>query len=506
MEKIGKILFSRTTGFVLAIAFQVIFLVGCIEWLAHYFMWARIGFRVLSGFVVFVVVNRKQDPAYQLAWCVLILFFPILGGLFYLFFGARKIPDELQCTDRNAVNKALEVITIQKEVITALKKESESAFFQFQYVYRNAHFPVFQHTKTVYFKSGEEMLEVMQEQLKLAKKTIFMEYFILEEGKMWDSILKILESKVKEGVDVRVIYDDAGCLATLKKGYDKILKSKGIQCEIFNPMKARLWIRMNYRDHRKITIIDNNVAFTGGINLADEYINQKERVGYWKDTAMMFIGDAVFSFTLLFAQMWNYLSDSPLMEYDFLEHTEPKDGYVQPFGDSPTDKENIGMALHQKMIHLAKRTVMIATPYLIISHEMKQTLCMAAKSGVEVKIVVPHVPDRWVVHMMTRGNYKTLIESGVHIYEYIPGFLHSKMMLVDDEIALCGTINMDYRSYYLHYENAVLLYKCSSLRAMREDFDAMIENSQRIDENDCNNIPFVVRVFHAILNLFSPLM
>lgn len=490
----------------MAILIQGLLLVFFIGMLYVHLNWVRIGLRVLSVLVVFIIINREQDPAYQLVWCILILFFPSMGGLFYLFFGARKIPEELQCTDKNAANKAMDTITMQKDVFTSLKSENEAAFFQFQYVNRNAHYPVYDCTEVTYFKNGEEMFEALLQELKLAQKTIYMEYFIIEEGTMWDSILMVLESKVKQGVDVRLIYDDAGCLATLKKGYEKELRKKGIHCEVFNPMKKHLRIRMNHRDHRKMTIIDNHVAFTGGINLADEYINQKNRYGYWKDTAIMLRGDAVFSFTLLFTQMWNFLSQNPINEYCFPKVSERKDGYVQPFGDSPTDKEEIGKALHQKMIQLARKAVFIATPYLIISHEMKQTLCMAAKSGIEVKIIVPHVPDRWIVHMMTRGNYRTLIEAGVKIYEYLPGFLHSKMILVDNEIALCGTINMDYRSYYLHYENAVLLYRCSALKKMKDDFDAMIEESQWIDENDCNNVSLIIQVFHAVLNLFSPLM
>ena len=310
------------------------------------------------------------------------------------------------------------------------------------------------------------MFPVLVKELEQAEHYIYIEYFIINDGVMWRTILDILEQKVAQGVDVRLIYDGFGCLTTLPYKYDKFLREKGIQCKVFNPFRPVLNIIQNNRDHRKICVIDGKTGFTGGINLADEYINQKERFGHWKDTAVMLKGDAVWSMTMMFLHMWNVVNgiQTPI---DYAAHSphayHPEEfegsGFVQPFTDTPLDGETLGENVYLNIINRAKRYVYICTPYLIIDNEMMTALCLAAKSGVDVRIMTPGVPDKKMVFLLTQSYYAQLIEAGVKIYEYQPGFLHAKSFVCDDEIAVVGTINLDYRSLYLHFEDGVWIYK-----------------------------------------------
>ena len=338
-----------------------------------------------------------------------------------------------------------------------------------------------------------------------------MEYFIIDEGVMWNSILEILEEKAKEGVDVRVIYDDMGCIRTLPKKYYKILESKGIKAIAFNKFVPLLSVVMNNRDHRKITVIDGEVGFIGGINLADEYINEKVRFGHWKDASMVMEGQAVWNLTVMFLQLWNFNKEKAEDYEKFraiksYETNIESDGYVQPYGDSPLDGETVGEYVYLNIINKARDYVYINTPYLIIDNELVTALTLAAKSGVDVRIVTPHIEDKWYVHMVTRAYYTQLIECGVKIYEYVPGFIHSKTFVCDDEIGVVGTINMDYRSLYLHFECGVWLYKTKSVFEIKEDFLKTLEVCENITLDQCKNIKWSNRVLRAILRVFAPLM
>ena len=351
----------------------------------------------------------------------------------------------------------------------------------------------------------------MLEELEKAEHYIFLEYFIIEEGQMWDPILEILRRKAAQGVDVRVLYDDLGCIFKLPDGYDKLLESYGIRACVFNPFIPVLNLRMNNRDHRKICVIDGHTGFTGGINLADEYINVRELHGHWKDTAIMLKGDAVWSLTVMFLTMWDFVkgekSDYELYRPQIHQNVQyPHDGLVQPFTDNPLDNEPVGENVYLNMINRAQRYVYITTPYLIISNEMMTALTNAAKSGVDVRIITPHVPDKWYVHMVSQAHYSQLIEAGVRIFEYTPGFIHAKSFVADDLYAVVGTINLDYRSLYLHFECATWLYRCSCIAAIYEDFKHTQEVSQEITLADCRAVPFRKRLLRNVLKVFAPLM
>ena len=357
------------------------------------------------------------------------------------------------------------------------------------------------------------MFPVLVRELEQAKHYIYIEYFIINDGVMWQTILSILERKVKEGVDVRLIYDDFGCLTTLPHKYEDILRAKGIRCQVFNRFRPILNIIQNNRDHRKICVIDGHTGFTGGINLADEYINQKERFGHWKDTAVMLKGEAVWNMTAMFLDMWTVITGSKELWHfeDYLPHRHhpeefESDGFVQPFCDTPLDKEVVGENVYLNIINRAKRYVYICTPYLIIDNELMTALCLAAKSGVDVKIMTPGIPDKKMVFLLTQSYYEQLVSAGVEIYEYQPGFLHAKSFVCDDEVGVVGTINLDYRSLYLHFEDGVWMYRNKVVGDIRKDFEETLEYCHTIDLDFCKNRGLVTRGIQSIMRVFAPLL
>jgi cardiolipin synthase len=349
------------------------------------------------------------------------------------------------------------------------------------------------------------------EALREAKEYIFIEFFIIEPGIMWNSVLEILREKVSQGVLVRVMYDDVGCVSTLPTNYDKKLREMGIECCVFNRIYPIVSILMNNRDHRKVLVCDGKVGFTGGVNLADEYINEKERFGYWKDTGVRVYGDAVWNFVVMFLENWHYMNRTieDFSQYLPKESVKPsvwKDGFVQPYADSPLDAENVGETIYFNMINKAKRYVYICTPYLLIDNEMIVTLCTAAKSGIDVRIIMPGVPDKKIVYAMAQASYQRLIENGVKIYQFIPGFLHAKMFVCDDEVATVGSVNMDYRSFYLHFENGLFFYKSHAVKDVYNDFMDMLDQSEEITLDFCMKRNWFTRMFLGVMNIFSPLL
>ena len=350
----------------------------------------------LSIIIVFIIINNKSNPSYKIAWIVPVMIFPIFGGLFYLLYGGNKLStrEKLKMVIQN-----IEMTNSLKQDDEIIKKIGDKSIYaknQSEYILNYAKCPVYNNTETTYFKIGEEKFEALLRELKKAEKFIFLEYFIIQEGKMFNSILEILEEKAKQGVDVRLIYDDVGCIVTLPHNYKNTLEAKGIKCRVFNPIKPFFTRRLNNRDHRKIVVIDGDVGFTGGINLADEYINEYEKHGYWKDAGIMLKGDAVWNLTVMFLSMWDYIDNK---EEDYIKFKPSKNkyynskGYVQPFDDSPLINEPIGETVYLNLINKAKDYIYINTPYLIIDNEMATALKIAAKSGVDIKIVTPYIPD-----------------------------------------------------------------------------------------------------------------
>ena len=463
----------------------------------------------LSIIIVFIIINNKSNPSYKIAWIVPVMIFPIFGGIFYLLYGGNKLStrEKLKMVIQN-----IEMINSLKQDDEIIKKIGDKSIYaknQSEYILNYAKCPVYNNTETTYFKIGEEKFEALLRELKKAEKFIFLEYFIIQEGKMFNSILEILEEKAKQGVDVRLIYDDVGCIVTLPHNYKNTLEAKGIKCRVFNPIKPFFTRRLNNRDHRKIVVIDGDVGFTGGINLADEYINEYEKHGYWKDAGIMLKGDAVWNLTVMFLSMWDYIDNK---EEDYIKFKPSKNkyynskGYVQPFDDSPLINEPIGETVYLNLINKAKDYIYINTPYLIIDNEMATALKIAAKSGVDIKIVTPYIPDKKFVHAVTKSYYESFIKDGIEIYEFTPGFMHAKTFVVDDEYGVVGSINLDFRSLYLHYECGVWLYKTESIKSMKDDYLETLKRCHKVTMEECKNTSSIRKVLRLIIRMFAPLL
>ncbi|HWQ72866.1 MAG TPA: cardiolipin synthase [Desulfitobacteriaceae bacterium] len=509
MKQIYKVRISRTFFFTSFLVIQLLLIIIFILKFNRYFA-AFYGFSIfLSLAAVLWIINNNSNPIYKIAWIVPIMLFPIFGGLFYLFFGGNQMRRKKKDKRNSVQTQTLESLILNEETIDLLEKENPNAARQARYIQKSANYPLYLNNGAEYLSSGEQKFEKLKDQLAKAEKFIFLEYFIIEEGLMWNGILDILKEKAAKGLDVRVLYDGAGCLETLPLNYDSKLGEYGIKSRVFNPMIPVLSTRLNNRDHRKIAVIDGTTGFIGGINLADEYINKIEKYGHWKDAAVMLSGRAVWSLTVMFLSMWNYtkgLADNPAAyrRDDFIQ--KEADGYIQPFADSPLDNESISEAVYLNMIYNAKKNIYITTPYLIIDNEMVTALSTAAKSGVDVRIITPYYGDKFFVHEATQSYFPVLIESGVKILEYTPGFIHSKTLVVDDEFGVVGTINMDYRSFYLHFECGVWMYRCSCLSDIIRDFEEMIRICKEVTLENIKTTSWIQTLFRSVLRMFAPLM
>ncbi|MBC8570824.1 cardiolipin synthase [Zongyangia hominis] len=507
LRKVSKFLSSRLFLFALLIVVQFLFLVFSVFYLSRGQVFLYTALELCSVIAVIWIVGKADNPSYKLAWAIPILLFPLFGGLFYLFLGnhrvGKKLSDRLEFFERAGYQQ----VEKNEAVFSKLKSTSKHLSRQAEYIGSIAAYPVWQGTTSTYFSIGEEMFEALKTQLERAEKFIFMEYFIVESGVMFDSILAILRRKASEGVEVRFIYDDLGSISTLPSHYYRQLKGYGIKACVFNPFTPVLSPAINYRDHRKICVVDGNVGFTGGINLADEYINAIVKHGHWKDSGVMIEGQAVWNLTMMFLQIWNFTTG----ESDDYEQYRPvkvkeDDGFIQPFGDVPLDRNNISEYAYMQIINGSYRYVYIMTPYLIIDNEMSTALIMAAQSGVDVRIITPHIADKWYVHLVTQANYPRLIKNGIKIYEYTPGFVHAKNFVADDEVAIVGTANMDFRSFYLHFECGCAFFRNSAVQDVKRDFLETLRLCQPITLEECKKQNPFKTLLQALLKMFAPLM
>lgn len=507
MHRLIKILTSRIITFALLIIVQVAILFLEISRFLDYPKVATT-FNILAIIFVIYIINKYEDPSYTTAWCVLILVSPVIGVVLYILCAGRKMPKKLSRGTTQVNARMANLLQQDESILEELKKDDHNVYRTFNYGLNTSKFPIYKNTKSTYFDSGEDFYPTLLEELKKAEHFIFLEFFIIDYGEMWDSILAILVQKVKEGVKVKLIYDDFGCSTTIPQHYDRTLTKLGIETYRFNKMRPALIIKMNNRDHRKIIVIDNKVAFTGGVNIADEYINKIDRFGYWRDSAIMLKGEAVWSFTVMFLGMYSYLKNDPDIDYESYHLSCDKYdeiGYYQPFSDTPTDDVDMGLSLHLHMVSEAKKYVYIETPYLILNNDMQTALILAAKSGIDVRILVPHIPDKKYVYGITQSNYPPLLLAGVKIYEFTPGFNHSKNIVVDDCIGLVGTVNTDYRSYYLHFEDGVLMHDTSEILKMKDGFLKAIEKSHEVTYEETQRVILWKRLWRAVLKLMAPL-
>ena len=507
-KKILRILFGRTVVVVGLLLLQCVLLFSRLYDILREIPLLFGGVEVFTAAMLLHVLNCRDNPSFKLTWCILIAVLPVFGTLLYFFIrfdvGHRMTKKLVE----DSIRSCQPWIPEQRELKEAIRREDPALFNLTRYMERCGNFPVYGNTEVRYFPLGEDMFQEMLRQLETAKRFIFLEYFSVAPGYLWDSLLEVLTRKAREGVEVRLLYDGMTALANLPHDYPRKLEKLGIRCKVFSPVRPFVSTHYNNRDHRKIAVIDGAVAFTGGINLEDRYINRERVYGHWKDTAVMVRGEAAQGFTLMFLQMWNHTERNRIYEpwLALPQEPIPAEGYVIPYADSPMDEEQVGKMVYLDILNRATDYVWIMTPYLILDNEMLTALTFAARRGVDVRLVLPHIPDKRIPFLLARSHYAELSRAGVKLYEYTPGFVHGKVFLSDDRHAVVGTINLDYRSLYHHFECAAYLYKVPALREIRADFLDTMEKSQPVTREDIRNQPLPTRLAARLLKLVAPLM
>lgn len=509
MKKIKKLLFNRVMITGILVLLQLGFILLEVLKLGSFYFYLSILLKGISTLVAFYLICKPMNPEMKLAWIVPVLLFPLFGGLIFLLYGHVIIPIKLRSNLSKVKQSKIRDDKQTDHPLERIEKEDRQIANQFRYIENYGGIPVCQNSEAVYYKCGEDYFKALKEALRGAQHFIFMEYFIIKPGKMWDEIHTILKEKVKEGVEVRVMYDDVGSGFSLPSHYTVSLEAEGIRSIAFNKLFPIMALILNNRDHRKIVVVDGKIAFTGGINIADEYINEKAVYGHWKDAGVSIKGEAVWYFTVLFLQMWNAMQFTE-SDYERYKAVIPKasytDGYIQPYGSDPLERERIGETAYFNMLSSAQSYIYIYTPYLIIDHDMLSVLERAAKRGVEVRIVTPGIPDKKKVYWLTQSYYDQLLKAGVHIMQYKPGFIHAKCILCDDQLASVGTINFDYRSFYHHFECGVLMYRCKACLQLKQDMEEVFSLCEAVDKKWCSQHIKVHLVRGMLLKLFSPLL
>ncbi|MBQ8844862.1 MAG: cardiolipin synthase [Clostridia bacterium] len=506
--KFLKLFFSRAIPIMTAIVLQVLLIMAVNLYLKEHETFINTIFSIVAVLVFFALVTKDQPATYKLPWVIIILVFPFFGVMMYLLFGDSRLSRKYGKQFRANLHERKNQLEQSQKSLEKLKQQSISGYGQAEYIQKSAMLTIHESTNTEYLNSGEKFFLKLIEELKKAKKYIFMEYFIVEKGIMWDEIYSILKQKVKEGVEVYFLYDDVGCITRLKSRFYKKMRKDGIKCIVFNPFKPIVSIIHNNRDHRKITVVDGEKGFVGGANIADEYINIKQPFGVWKDSAIFLEGQGVDNLVKLFISMYNPFSKQKLDVKNFIvEHkVDYENGFVLPFGTGPKYLygEYVGENIYANIINQAKKYVYITSPYLVIDTPLLNALKVAATRGVDVRIILPHIPDKKLMHILAKSNYPFLIKAGVKIYEFVPGFIHSKTFVCDDEIAVVGTINLDYRSLIHHFECGVWMYNTKSVKELYDDYNILLTKSMLISKEN-TKLKWHQNLVKKIMSIFTPL-
>lgn len=511
MPKFTKLLYSNKILGALLILIQLIIIGAVFFWLTDYAQYIYVFAVILSAVLIVYEVNRQEESGFKLTWIMLIAVIPIFGAVFYLFLHYNQVGRKI-LKNSGTIRECTDPYTeLDEETANALCGEFPEEMGIMRYVYEQSHFPVYCNSSVRYYPLGDDMFEGIKEELNKAEKFIFIEMFIINPaGRMWPEILEILKKKAKSGVEVRLMYDGMGCLTLLKSDYPDIMESYNIKCRIFSPIVPLFSTYQNNRDHRKIIIVDGKTAFTGGVNFADEYINERKRFGHWKDNGVKITGDAARGFTAMFLQMWNtYAARIGLDNYGnylIAEASVRGKGYIIPFADSPNTVDRFGEKMYINILNSAREYVYIMTPYLVLGTEMLGALKFAAKRGVDVRIILPHIPDKPYAFWLAGTYYTELISAGIKIYEYTPGFVHAKMSVSDGKRAVIGTINHDYRSLYLNHECASYMVGVPEIKDMETDFKKTLEKCESISIEEYKSRGAFKRVLGHIIRLIAPLL
>lgn len=502
-------IFSRFGLMLLMMIVQIFILFGIFRWFGEFLPHIFGGTVLFTFIMVICLLNSKMNPTAKITWLVVIMLVPVFGVLLFAYTQSDIGHRALKTRMNQIITETKECIPQSEDTMKRLAEQEPGVARLAHYMQRSGCHPVFENTEVTYFPLGEKKFAEMLKQLEEAKHFIFMEYFIVDEGVMWGQILEILAKKAKEGVDVRVMYDGACEFALLPHDYPKRLRELGIRCKMFAPVSPFVSTHYNYRDHRKILVIDGHTAFNGGVNLADEYINQKEKFGHWKDTAVMLKGEAVKSFTLMFLQMWRVGETADeakrFLSYPSFPDKEAK-GFVIPYGDCPLDDDKLGERVYMDILNRSLSYVHIMTPYLILDGEMETALKFAAERGVDVVLILPGIPDKAVPYALAKTHYASLLSSGVKIYEYTPGFVHAKVFVSDNDEAVVGTINLDYRSLYHHFECATYLYRTNCITAIEADFQETLAKCREVTMDTVRHEKWHVKLTGRLMKAVAPLM
>lgn len=517
MKKIWRFIFSRYFVSAIMILLSVLVICTLVFFAYNYSVYVYIFMLFFNLFVALSLINKETNPEYKLPWMIIIITVPIFGAIIYVMFYSRKLTRKeakLMYRIRKEYERATEALHADEnelsENLSLLESEDAEAHGKAVAIMKDDESAdLYRDSKTRYFSLGEEMYESMLLDLKRAKRYIFLEYFIVEEGEMWDRIYAILKEKARGGVDVRLLYDDIGCMNTLKSSFSDKLRADGISCQRFGRIVPKISTVHHNRDHRKICVIDGCIAYTGGINIADEYINKIDRFGHWKDGGIRIEGHAALGFVKLFVTMWDFTVGvvSNYSQFFTVEKVEGDGGYYIPFGSGPAPAypRHSGKNAILNIINQAKKYVYITTPYLIIDYALTEAIRCAAFRGVEIVIITPGKADKKLVKLLTKSFYPTLMDAGVKIYEYTPGFMHGKLMVADDDYAIVGTINMDYRSLVHHYEDALWMYKSPAVGVIKKEFLKTIDHCDRIDE-DNSKLKLSQKIAKDLIRIFAPLL
>lgn len=488
-----------------AAAVQALWILLLVKWLSPYAAYITLALSVAAVLLVLFIIIKRDETAYKILWLLVILTVPVAGALLYLLFGNRRTARPL----RKRLRRVQEAGQPAPLPCGGTPFEGEKRMEQtVRWLEHKTGYPLMRAEDVRYYPLGDAMYPDMLTDLRAAKKTIYLEYFIIEPGEMWQSIVDILAQKVREGLDVRVMYDDLGSISTFNFSNALALEKLGIRCATFNPLLA-LKGTANYRDHRKMLIVDDAVAYSGGVNLADRYINREHPYGHWKDTGFRLTGAPVRSFTHMFLTFWNAFSlqkEEPMPMPPAAAAAEPaaQDGWVLSYYDSPLNSEATSNRLYIDLLSQATDYAWFFTPYLMLGDDLLDAMLAAAQRGVDVRIIMPGIPDKKLIFRMSRSFYQVLLTGGVKIYEYTPGFVHAKSLVCDDRAATVGTVNLDYRSLFLHFENNSLFYRGSIVARVKEDFLATQSQCRAVEA--CDTKRYSRRwIVDGVLRIFAPL-
>lgn len=528
LRNLKRVVFSRLVITSVLVLAQAYFLFSTFYLLSSYMPIISIILTALSGILLIYVVNRDIDPAFKLTWAIPMCLFPLFGGLLYLYVETNFITIAIKKIINRRLEEGKPYLEQEREIRNRLHEKPCSMSAISRYTENAGGFPTYENTKVSYFPCGEDKFADLLLALRKAERFILIEYFIIREGTIWNSILEILKQKAAAGVEVKLMYDGTCAINKLPKKYEEKIRADGIDVRVFLPVVPFFSTYQNHRDHRKILVIDGKVAYSGGINLADEYANITHPYGHWKDTAIKVEGDAVRSYTMMFLQLWYSIgpeSSPNFLPGDYLKYLPeklpkkqeppkiqdnargiPEGGYVMPYGDGPHSGHALAENVYLDLMNRANRYIHVMTPYFINDNETIRAFKYAAERGTDVKLILPHIPDKKAIYDVTRNAYPVLLRAGVKVYEYTPGFIHAKVVVSDDNKAVVGSINFDFRSLYHHFECAAYIYRNPVIEEIEADFQKTLKACQEVTMEYYRAIPLYHRLIGKVLNFFAPLL